>query len=47
MKGRERSVRPPIIIIAYIALRTINDGARQKTGRWLNNRAEKPHQPLR
>ena len=29
------------------ALRTIGNAARQETGRWLNNRAENSHQPLR
>ena len=29
------------------ALRTIGNGACQETGRWLNNRAENSHQPLR
>ena len=29
------------------ALRTIGNAARQETERWLNNRAENSHQPLR
>jgi hypothetical protein len=29
------------------ALRTIGNAERQETGRWLNNRAENSHQPLR
>ena len=29
------------------ALKTLGNAARQETGRWLNNRAENSHQPLR
>jgi putative transposase len=29
------------------ALRAVGAGRRQRTGRWLNNRAENTHQPLR
>ena len=29
------------------AMRKIGNEARQETGRWLNNRAENPHQPFR
>ena len=29
------------------AMREIGDASRQETGRWLNNRAENAHQPLR
>ena len=32
---------------SYRALRMIGNAACQETGRWLNNRAENSHQPLR
>jgi len=51
-KAMKRYGRPKTIITDKLgsyraALRTIGDSARQETGRWLNNRAENSHQPLR
>jgi putative transposase len=51
-KAMKRYGRPETIVTDKLgsyraALRTIGNGARQQTGRWLNNRAENSHQPLR
>jgi putative transposase len=51
-KAMKRYGRPETIVTDKLgsyrpALRRIGNAARQKTGRWLNNRAEHSHQPLR
>ena len=51
-KVMKRYGRPQTIVTDKLgsyraALRTIGNGACQETGRWLNNRAENSHQPLR
>ena len=51
-KAMKRYGRPETIVTDKLgsyraALRTIGNAARQETGRWLNNRAENSHQPLR
>jgi putative transposase len=51
-KALRRHGRPEIIVTDRLrsygaALRAVGAGRRQRTGRWLNNRAENTHQPLR
>ena len=51
-KAMKRYGRPETIVIDKLgsyraALRTLGNAACQETGRWLNNRAENSHQPLR
>jgi putative transposase len=51
-KALKRHGRPEIIVTDRLrsygaALRAVGAGRRQRTGRWLNNRAENTHQPLR
>ena len=51
-KVMKRHGRPETIVTDKLgsyraALRTIGNAACQETGRWLNNRAENSHQPLR
>ena len=51
-KAMKRYGRPETIVTDKLgsyraALRTIGNAACQETGRWLNNRAESSHQPLR
>ena len=51
-KAMRRYGRPETIVTDKLgsyraALRMIGNGACQETGRWLNNRAENSHQPLR
>ena len=48
----KRYGRPEVIVTDRLrsyraAMREIGNEARQVTGRWLNNRAENPHQPFR
>jgi putative transposase len=48
----KRYGRPRVIVTDRLrsyqaAMREIGNEARQKTGRWLNNRAENSHQPFR
>ena len=51
-KAMKRYGRPQVIVTDRLrsyraAMREIGNEARQKTGRWLNNRAENSHQPFR
>jgi len=51
-KAMKRYGRPRVIVTDRLrsyraAMREIGNEARQETGRWLNNRAENSHQPLR
>jgi putative transposase len=51
-KAMKRYGRPETVVTDKLgtyraALRTIGNAACQETGRWLNNRAENSHQPLR
>ena len=51
-KAMKRYGQPETIVTDKLgsyraALRRIGNGSRQETGRWLNNRAENSHQPLR
>ena len=51
-KTMKRYGRPGTVVTDKLgsyrpALRTIGNAARHETGRWLNNRAENSHQPLR
>ncbi|MFP6728791.1 MAG: IS6 family transposase, partial [Alphaproteobacteria bacterium] len=51
-KAMKRYGRPEVIVTDRLrsyraAMREIGNEARQVTGRWLNNRAENSHQPLR
>ncbi len=51
-KAMKRYGRPMAVVTDGLtsysaALREIGNEARQETGRWLNNRAESPHQPFR
>ena len=48
----KRYGRPEIVVTDKLrsykaAMKVIGNEARQKTGRWLNNRAENSHQPFR
>ena len=45
--GRPESIVTDKLRSYGAALRKIGNAARQETGRWLNNRAENSHQPLR
>tara|TARA_R110002096_G_C14356279_1_gene703565 strand:+ start:65 stop:760 length:696 start_codon:yes stop_codon:yes gene_type:complete len=51
-KAMKRCGRPEAVVADKLpsykaALRDVGNASRQKTGRWLNNRAENSHQPLR
>ena len=51
-KAMKRYGRPEMVVTDKLrsyksALRKLGNANRQKTGRWLNNRAENSHQPLR
>ena len=45
--GRPESIVTDTLSSYRAALRTTGNAVRQETGRWLNNRAENSHQPLR
>ena len=45
--GRPKTIVTDKLGSYRAALRTIGNAACQETGRWLNNRAENSHQPLR
>ena len=51
-KAMKRYGRPEVVVTDKLpsyrsALRELGNSSRQETGRWLNNRAENSHQPLR
>ena len=51
-KAMKRYGRPDVVVTDRLgsykaAMREIGNASRQETGRWLNNRAENSHQPLR
>jgi len=51
-KAMKRYGNPNVIVTDLLrsyaaAMRVIGNADRQKTGRWLNNRAENSHQPIR
>ena len=51
-KTMKRYGRPEIVVTDKLrsyraAMKVIGNEVRQETGRWLNNRAENPHQPFR
>jgi transposase-like protein len=51
-KAMKRYARPNVIVTDRLrsypaAMKNIGDAGCQETGRWLNNRAEKSHQPVR